>query len=248
MIADGIDLRLGDCLAPDGLAALADASVDVTITDPPFDPRTHRAAVELGARREGCRAIAGALPFPPLSLEQIATLAHHFARVTRRWIVVFAAERQLETWAAALETSNARVVRFGIGRRTNPRPQMSGDRPAPAVDHLVIAYAGKTGRMRWNGGGRAASWESPAARFDTGRKTIHPTQKPLKLMRALIEDFTDAGELVLDPFAGSGSTAVACAELGRRLVGWELSPVYYAAAADRIARAALALPFASARP
>ncbi len=243
-----VDLRLGDCLAPDGLAALADGSVDVMLTDPPFDARTHRAAIESGDWRRGRRAVAGALPFPPLTHEQIATLAHEFARVTRRWIVVFAADRQLETWAAALETANARVLRFGIARRTNPRPQMSSDRPAPAVDHLVIAHARTSGRMRWNGRGRAASWESPAARFDTGRKTIHPTQKPLKLMRALVEDFSDAGELVCDPFAGSGSTAVACVEMGRRFVGWELSPAYHTIAAERIRAAAPHLPFASVQP
>jgi site-specific DNA-methyltransferase (adenine-specific) len=66
---------------------------------------------------------------------------------------------------------------------------------------------------------------------------VHPTQKPLALMRALVADFSDEGERILDPFAGSGSTAVACKELGRRFVGWELSPVYHAAAAGRINRA-----------
>lgn len=224
------DLRIGDCLAPDALPALADASVDVTVTDPPYDARTHRAALE-GSKAASMRCISGALPFPPLDARQLEEVAGHLARITRRWIIVFSAERHLETWACALEAGDAYVVRFGLALRTNPRPQMTGDRPAPPCDHLVLAHG--SAPMRWNGGGRAATWASPPARFDPGGQ-VHPTQKPLALMRALVEDFTNPGELVLDPFAGAGTTAVACKELGRRFVGWELDAGYHAAALRRI--------------
>ncbi|MFI5229214.1 MAG: DNA-methyltransferase [Gemmatimonadales bacterium] len=228
-----IDLRLGDALGPDGLAGLADASVASTITDPPFDARTHRAASEAGDWRKGKRAISSALPFAPFGQVQIEAAARELARVTRRWIVVFAAERQIETWAQALEAGGARFIRLGLALRANPRPQMTADRPAPPADWLVIAH-GPGERLRWNGGGHPAVWDSPAARFDTGRKTLHPTQKPLHLMRALVSDFTDPGELVLDPFAGSGTTASACAELARRFIGWELSSAFHAAAVARL--------------
>jgi site-specific DNA-methyltransferase (adenine-specific) len=231
-----IDLRRGDCFAPDGLPSLPDRSVDAILTDPPFDQRTHRAAVELGPRIEGKRSVAGELPFPPLDAAMLATLAQHFARVARRWIVVFSGERQIEAWAAAIEAAGARVVRVGLALRTNPRPQMSGDRPAPPADFLVIAYA-SPGRMSWNGGGKAGAWRSPPARFDTDGETVHPTQKPIALMRELVEDFTDPGELVCDPSAGSGSTAIACKELGRRFIGWEVSDAYHAVACARVLRA-----------
>ena len=231
-----IDLRLGDCFATNGLPSLAPRSVDVIITDPPFDQRTHRAAVEVGPRVAGKRSVAGELPFPPLDAAKLVELAQHFARVTRTWIVVFSGERQVEAWAAALEAAGARVVRFGLALRTNPRPQMSGDRPAPPADFLVIAYA-TPGRMKWNGRGKAGRWDSPAARWDTGGKMVHPTQKALRLMRGLVSDFSNPGELVCDPFAGSGSTAVACKELGRRFVGWEISDVYHALACARVLQA-----------
>ena len=53
-------------------------------------------------------------------------------------------------------------------------------------------------------------------------------------MRDIIEDFTLPGDLVLDPFAGSGTTGVACRMLGRRFVGWELSPAYHEIACRRL--------------
>ena len=64
---------------------------------------------------------------------------------------------------------------------------------------------------------------------------LHTTQKPLDLLEALGADFTDPGELVLDPFAGSGTTGVACRRLGRRFIGWERDAKYAAIAEKRIA-------------
>lgn len=66
----------------------------------------------------------------------------------------------------------------------------------------------------------------------------HPTQKPVALLRRMIECCTNPGDLVLDPFMGSGSTGVACIETGRRFVGIEIDPGYCTVAARR-AEAAL---------
>ena len=63
---------------------------------------------------------------------------------------------------------------------------------------------------------------------------VHPTQKPLKVLRQLIEWGSREGDLVLDPFMGVGSTGVAAVELGRRFIGIELEPAYVAAAQRRI--------------
>ena len=67
----------------------------------------------------------------------------------------------------------------------------------------------------------------------------HPTQKPIKLMRELIDKFTDPNHLIFDPFMGSGTTGVAAIQLGRRFIGCEINPAYYAIAEKRIAQAAL---------
>jgi site-specific DNA-methyltransferase (adenine-specific) len=66
---------------------------------------------------------------------------------------------------------------------------------------------------------------------------VHTTQKPEALMEALIRDFTDPGDLILDPFAGSGTTGVAAIRLGRRFIGWEKDPKYHAIALKRLTAA-----------
>jgi adenine-specific DNA-methyltransferase len=58
--------------------------------------------------------------------------------------------------------------------------------------------------------------------------TRHPTEKPLMTMMLLVEAFSNPGDLVLDPFVGSGTTAVAAKRLGRRYIGIDLEPVYAA--------------------
>lgn len=62
----------------------------------------------------------------------------------------------------------------------------------------------------------------------------HATQKPLKLMIKLLIDYTKESDLILDPFLGSGTTAVACKELGRRFIGIEISPEYCEIAKRRL--------------
>jgi len=63
-------------------------------------------------------------------------------------------------------------------------------------------------------------------RFDTKGKNNHPTVKPLALMKYLIEMITPPGGVVLDPFAGSGSTLVAAKELGYDFIGIEMTEEY----------------------
>ncbi len=65
---------------------------------------------------------------------------------------------------------------------------------------------------------------------------LHPTQKPVGVLQPLVEAFTKPGDVVLDPFAGSGSTCFAAAAAGRRYVGIELDAKYYGAAKQRLMR------------
>lgn len=70
--------------------------------------------------------------------------------------------------------------------------------------------------------------------FATGEGGLHPTQKPLQLMSALIELTTQPGQVVLDPFAGSGTTLLAAKQLGRHFIGHEIDPRYVKIANDRL--------------
>lgn len=65
------------------------------------------------------------------------------------------------------------------------------------------------------------------------RERFHPTQKPVHLLSKIIEDYSESG-IIFDPFAGGGSTLVACSQLNRNYIGCELSPEYCKIAEERI--------------
>jgi site-specific DNA-methyltransferase (adenine-specific) len=65
-------------------------------------------------------------------------------------------------------------------------------------------------------------------------KRLHPTQKPLKLIKRLVEASSNPGDVVLDPFSGSGSTQVSCIQLHRHYIGIELDVSYYNIGLNRI--------------
>ncbi len=62
----------------------------------------------------------------------------------------------------------------------------------------------------------------------------HPTQKPLSVMRWILENYSQDNQTILDPFMGSGTTGVACKELGRNFIGIEIEPKYFEIAKRRI--------------
>ncbi len=65
-------------------------------------------------------------------------------------------------------------------------------------------------------------------------KFEHATIKPLQIMQNIVENSTNEGDIVLDPFMGSGTTAVACKNLGRNFIGFEINPKWYKIACDRL--------------
>ena len=71
--------------------------------------------------------------------------------------------------------------------------------------------------------------------------TGHKSQKPIYLMRMIINKYTKEGDTILDPFMGSGTTGVACVQTGRNFIGIEINPTYFAIAEKRIAEAQLQL-------
>ena len=123
------------------------------------------------------------------------------------------------------------------------------------VGHLVFrkAYSSKARFLKYQheqayllAKGNPALPEHPIADVIdmpySGNK-LHPTQKPIAALLPLIETFSHAGDLILDPFCGSGSTLVAAKQLNRKYIGIELDPAYHAIAARRLAaRLSVCLP------
>ena len=224
------ELNLGDCI--EGMRGLPDKSVDHVIADPPYSQHVHGNA--MSTDRSGAGIVVD-LGFKHLNAEDMTALAEQYARLTRRWIAVFSDIESAHLWRDSLTRYGVDYIRTCFWRRTNAMPQQTGDRPAAFCEAITIYEAitlcHPRGRKRWNGGGKAGDYPFPTVQ---GADRCHPTQKPLSLMRQLVADFTDPGELILDSHAGSGTTGAACLELGRRFVGWELDPKHYATASKRL--------------
>jgi len=89
-----------------------------------------------------------------------------------------------------------------------------------ATEHAVVLYRDKLPKFN-NNGKMIFNWmEWPR---DNVTPKIHPTQKPVPLLKKLIEIFTDVGDVVIDPVAGSGTTLLAAEQLGRKSYGFEIT-------------------------
>lgn len=77
-------------------------------------------------------------------------------------------------------------------------------------------------------------WEIPAVVSNSNEKTGHPTQKPVKLIERALKIYSNSNDIVLDCFSGSGTTAVACHNLGRHFICVEKDPDYWAASVKRL--------------
>jgi DNA modification methylase len=233
---DGWELRLGDCLDPErGLPSLG--SCDHVITDPPYSRDLYK---NFRSNSSARKARNGKLSnsYTALASESIgaaddivAPASTEMLRASSRWVLAFHDAESGHMWR---EQFGEAYVRAGIWVKTNPMPQVSGDRPAQGFESFTLAH--RSGRKRWNGGGRAAVYTCGALQSNWHERVNnnHPCPKPLSLMEALVRDFTDPGELICDPFAGSGTTGVACIRLGRRFIGWERDPKYFAIAVKRL--------------
>lgn len=233
------DLRVGDLR--DELPTLADASIDVVICDPPYSAHVHR-SVRSSARRDlpdvaqqECRTRRAVdLGFDALTSSLRRYCASEFARLARRWVVVFSDIESAHLWRLSLHAAGLDYVRTAVWLRIGGAPQFTGDRPSIGVEAITLAHP--RGRKHWNGGGKAGVYAHPIVANRSGHRfdRVHPAQKPEALMLDLVDDFTDPDDLVLDPFAGSGTTGVAALRRGRRFVGIERMAQHAATARERL--------------
>jgi tRNA G10 N-methylase Trm11 len=98
--------------------------------------------------------------------------------------------------------------------------------------------------LAWQKGGQGAyifdhTWHGFDRETERNEPVYHPSQKPARLMGWCIERVTKPGDLVLDPYMGSGSTALACILMGRRFIGIEIEERYCEIAVKRLAQRSL---------
>jgi site-specific DNA-methyltransferase (adenine-specific) len=147
----------------------------------------------------------------------------------QRWGAIYSDVESLAWWRIACESAGAEYIRTIPWVRWS-MPQTTGDRPPTGWEPVSIFYGTRSGRKHWNGGGNLTHYAHKALRGDDK----HPTEKPLDQALDLVQQFSDPGETVLDLFAGSGTTGLACRILGRGFIGTELDPTHAQTAAIRL--------------
>lgn len=217
----GIAIYHGDC------REMLPLPCSAVVTDPPFAALTH-ANAKTNRGGNGVRAIA----FDSMDANEVRDLLRLLGQCSEGWVV-----SSLD-WRHAFDMDahppdGLRVMRIGVWVKPNPMPQISADRPAQGWE--AIAYLHREDRKpAWNGGGSHGNFWLPVQQSES-----HPTQKPLSMLLTIVERFTGAGDLILDPFMGSGTTLRAAKDLGRRAIGIEIEERYCEIAAKRLAQETL---------
>ena len=107
----------------------------------------------------------------------------------------------------------------------SPQVLKANMRICGATEHAILLYRGRL--PKFNNDGRMVFDWMPWERDGDTYPKIHPSQKPVALLKKLIEIFTDPGDVVIDPCCGSGTTLRAAKELGRNAYGFEISKEFY---------------------
>lgn len=209
-------------------------AVDHVICDPPYESSLHEA-------KNGARVPARFDSGPDLkSLDFAAVddirhlIVGEVERLCAGWFIAFCTVEGVSKWADCINASAVKYKRACIWVKPDSTPQLNGQGPAQGAECFVAAWAGK-GHARWNAGGKRGVYTHLTNPPD--RHGGHPTEKPWRLFAEIITDFTEPGTMILDPFMGSGTTAVACVKTGRSFIGVECNPRYFDIACERVERA-----------
>lgn len=213
-----IDLRFGDYRE-----VLCDVESDTHVSDPPYSKRTHEGH---DSREQYDEAERRNLSYTAFTPEDVNNYVDFWHPRTRGWMAIMSCSDLSPVYRAAYE----RVGRCSFA----PVPcvmrgmtvRMAGDGPSSWAVYLNVA------RPRTE---EFARWGTLPGAYPTTRKTKgHIGGKPLSWMTAIVGDYSRKGDLVCDPCAGFGTTALAAKSLGRRFVGSEIDKETYAIAQERL--------------
>jgi len=229
----------GDCL--DILKSLQGESVDLTLTDPPYNLGNfmRERDTNLVKMRDNFFGNAGwdDLPFK----EWVKSMDMFFseqARILKKGgaIVVFTSLIRVETLMQIAEGNGFYYKTTGVWHKTNPMPRNMNLHFINSIEGWIYLVKEKrTGTFNNNASAIHDFIESSSTPKKEKKYGGHPTQKPEKVMQHFIELLSNPGEVVMDPFMGSGTTGVAAKSTGRSFVGIELQEEYFDIALKRIA-------------
>ena len=242
-----IDIRHGDFF--DGVARIADASVDLVIADPPYglgkdygndsDRLSGEAYLEFS--RRWIDALMPKLA-PNASLYVFLTWQHSpevfsFLKTRMQMLNEIIWDRRVPSMGGG--TRRYSSVHDTVGFFARSRDYHFN------LDSIRIPYDAETKKARsrsifvgkkWLEVGYNPKdvWSVSRLHRQDPEREDHPTQKPIEMIERMLLASCPPGGLVLDPFLGSGTTAVACARHGRRFVGFEVNPDYAEIARKRV--------------
>lgn len=239
------ELHQGDCLKI--MADMPDNSVDAVVCDPPYGTTNCRgddplplgqmwACVRRVLKPQGCVVLFGGQPFTSrLVLSNEAWFKHEVI-----WDKNKCGSPGLAKVRPMIVHEN--ILVFAPGKTTY-NPQMEEGEPYSRRSINPQGYVGKANRHGYGMKPRT-EFSNPGTRYPksvlrisrdfSAQQQVHPHQKPVPLTRWLVRTYTNLGDTVLDFSMGSGSTGIACRLEGRRFIGVELDPEYFAIAQARI--------------
>lgn len=225
----GATLYCGDCL--DVIRDGKVTSADLLLSDPPY-------RLTSGGNTDSGLMKSGAFARDSYNNDgAIVTVTHEFAEWLPEVVATLSADadvyimsndKNLSALLAAIEAAELglhNVLVWDKGVATPNRWYMKN------LEFIAYAWKGKARTI--NDPGSKQSLKCPQV-----DETKHPTEKPVALMRHYIENSTKPGDLVFDPFCGTGTTGVAALQSGRRFVGCELDRRWFDVAAKRLEAAA----------
>jgi DNA modification methylase len=155
-----------------------------------------------------------------LGLEELLAWADEWERVLKPGgsLAVFCSDRYVSFIIAILEDVGFKKVQSIVWTKTNPAPQVRQTVFTQSTEYIVVAVNGEK-RLSWNWKGHTEMMTHVNGPIcGTKDRYGHPTAKPPWLMKWLMERLTNEGDLVLDPFAGSGVTGAVAKGLGRQFI------------------------------
>ena len=225
-IAEGVTLYLGDCR--EILPTLQ--GVRHIITDPPYEDELHNAMGSI--RRNDGRQMVQDLGFEGINASR-EDVAAALVKAAEGWLIVFTLAEGVRAWRDPIQAAGGKWDTTLAWIKPDASPRFNGQGAARGFECAVTAWCGK-GYRSWNAGGKRGIYTHCV---NVGRQGEHPTEKPLSLMAELLRDYTNPGELICDPFCGSGTTGVAAVKSGCRFVGIERDHKWFDQSRRRISEA-----------
>ena len=242
-------VQVGDCI--ELMTGLPEQSVDLIFADPPYNlqlsgelTRPNNSVVD--GVDEDWDKFEGLAAYDDFTRRWLAGARHVLKEHGSLWVI--GSYHNIFRVGACLQDMGFWILNDVVWRKTNPMPNFRGRRFTNAHETLIWAAKSQDARYTFNYGAMKAlnddlqmrsDWLIPLCtggerlRDSEGRKA-HPTQKPEALLHRVILSATKPGDVVLDPFLGSGTTAAVAKRLRRRFVGIERDADYAAVARRRI--------------